>query len=242
MQIKEYLEKSEKTLSLNFRYDEDGKEKQLFAILKEFIRIANCLDVIKKKKFYGRDLEDPIKIIKPELFEQVKFHKDNEGAEKILHAIIGIGTEAGELIETLGKHKFNGEELDAVNIEEELGDICWYLAILLRELNIDFHKMLQKNIDKLYARYGDKFSDEKANNRDLKTERDILEKNTPESQLKNQSEVQSESLGPPPTEAQQETQPENSPEIEPPQVEPETYGTKPPTENTDPNMPNLTIT
>jgi hypothetical protein len=35
---------------------------------------------------------------------------------------------------------------------------------------------MEKNIAKLKARYGDKFSEESAEHRDLKTEREILEK------------------------------------------------------------------
>jgi hypothetical protein len=42
--------------------------------------------------------------------------------------------------------------------------------------NIDFGSILDKNIDKLKARYGDKFSSERAINRDLETEKRILEK------------------------------------------------------------------
>jgi hypothetical protein len=41
--------------------------------------------------------------------------------------------------------------------------------------DIDIEKSFDVNIDKLRARYGDKFSSEKAINRDLETERNILE-------------------------------------------------------------------
>ena len=41
--------------------------------------------------------------------------------------------------------------------------------------DIDIEKSFDVNIDKLKARYGDKFSSEKAINRDLETERNILE-------------------------------------------------------------------
>lgn len=50
----------------------------------------------------------------------------------------------------------------------------WYLA---ERLNIDKFESLTKNILKLVERYGEKFSDIKAINRNLDKEREILEKN-----------------------------------------------------------------
>jgi hypothetical protein len=51
----------------------------------------------------------------------------------------------------------------------------WYIAILLRELDLDFESLLQLNIDKLKARFPEKFTESHALNRDLDKERDILE-------------------------------------------------------------------
>ena len=45
----------------------------------------------------------------------------------------------------------------------------------MNNYDIDIEKSFDVNIDKLKARYGDKFSSEKAINRDLETERNILE-------------------------------------------------------------------
>jgi hypothetical protein len=43
------------------------------------------------------------------------------------------------------------------------------------QYNTDISNILDKNIDKLRARYGDKFSSEKAINRNLEVEKQILE-------------------------------------------------------------------
>lgn len=93
----------------------------------------------------------------------------------MLHGAIGIGTEAGELLDAFKRNIFYGKPLDRVNIKEELGDIMWYIAILCRELDLDMDDILQTNIDKLRARYPEKFSSEHALNRDLEKERKILE-------------------------------------------------------------------
>lgn len=95
--------------------------------------------------------------------------------QRLLHAGIGLATEAGELLDALKKHVFYGKELDRVNLREELGDIFWYCAIVADQLEVDFSQVMERNITKLKARYGDKFTEDKANHRDLNTERTILE-------------------------------------------------------------------
>lgn len=95
--------------------------------------------------------------------------------QRLLHGGIGLATEAGEFLDALKKHVFYGKELDRVNLREEMGDIFWYCAIIADELGVDFSEVMARNITKLKARYGEKFSETKANERDLKTERKILE-------------------------------------------------------------------
>jgi NTP pyrophosphatase (non-canonical NTP hydrolase) len=92
-----------------------------------------------------------------------------------LHMAMGISTEAGELLDVYKKALAYGKEVDMVNIREEAGDLMWYLSNLLRILGIDFEQTLQVNIDKLKTRYPDKFTEDKALNRDLDKEREILE-------------------------------------------------------------------
>jgi NTP pyrophosphatase (non-canonical NTP hydrolase) len=94
----------------------------------------------------------------------------------VLHAAMGLCTESAELLDALKKNMFYGKELDVVNLEEELGDLMWYMAYLLRELDLDFSRILQNNIDKLMIRYPEKFDQAKALDRDLDSERKELEK------------------------------------------------------------------
>ena len=94
---------------------------------------------------------------------------------RILHACMGTTTEAGELVDACKKSMFYGKQLDKVNLAEEAGDVLWYIAILCDELGITFEELFEVTITKLKKRYGDKFSDESAENRDLAAEREILE-------------------------------------------------------------------
>ena len=77
----------------------------------------------------------------------------------IEHMIIGLVTEAGELMDAWKKHKFYGRELDIQNIKEELGDIHWYLGILHDEIGYSEEQARKDNIEKLSIRYPDKFKD-----------------------------------------------------------------------------------
>lgn len=94
---------------------------------------------------------------------------------RILHAAIGCVTESGELLDALKKQIFYGRELDVVNVKEEAGDILWYLAILFDELGTDFETESNRVINKLKTRFPDKFTEDTVYNRDLTTERKILE-------------------------------------------------------------------
>ena len=72
-------------------------------------------------------------------------------------------------------HVKRGTPLDVANAIEEVGDGMWYDAMVLRLLGSSFDQAAQINIDKLKARFPDKFTSENAVNRDLVVEREILE-------------------------------------------------------------------
>lgn len=98
------------------------------------------------------------------------------GDDRLLHAGIGLATESGEFLDALKKHIFYGKPLDRTNLKEEIGDLMWYCAIALDELDSTFGEVQETNIAKLKARYPDKFTEERAETRDLVKERKILEK------------------------------------------------------------------
>lgn len=97
------------------------------------------------------------------------------GLIRLLHAGIGIATEAGEFLDQLKKHVFYGKDLDFTNLKEEIGDMLWYLAIALDELGFTFEEVMSMVIEKLKKRYPEKFTEAEALNRDLETERLVLE-------------------------------------------------------------------
>lgn len=94
---------------------------------------------------------------------------------ELLHAGMGMVTEAGEYMDQMKRHMIYGAPLDHTNLKEELGDMLWYIALAMRALDTNFEKEFLRNIVKLKARFPDKFTMENAINRDLDGERKILD-------------------------------------------------------------------
>lgn len=94
---------------------------------------------------------------------------------RILHAVMGMVTEAGELMDAVKKALIYGKPLDFTNLKEENGDSFWYQALLARAAGFTWEECKERNIDKLRARYPEKFTEDRALNRDLAIERRMLE-------------------------------------------------------------------
>ena len=73
--------------------------------------------------------------------------------EQLTNGLMGLNGEAGEVIDILKKHLYQGHELDREHIVKELGDVAWYLAISAHAIGVDLETIMQMNVDKLKARY-----------------------------------------------------------------------------------------
>ena len=74
-------------------------------------------------------------------------------ADKLLNGCMGLNGEAGECIDLLKKHLFQGHELDREKLIEELGDVLWYCAELAAGLDVGLAEVARRNIEKLRRRY-----------------------------------------------------------------------------------------
>ena len=109
----------------------------------------------------------------------------NQVQAETLHHAMGVCTEAGELMDQLKRHIIYGFDLDATNLIEELGDLSWYMAGIMRTINRTrsgephnpeiASEIMDKNIAKLRKRFKEKFNTHEALNRDLDKERSVLE-------------------------------------------------------------------
>jgi NTP pyrophosphatase (non-canonical NTP hydrolase) len=95
--------------------------------------------------------------------------------DDITHMLFGMQTEVGELTDIFKKSLAYNKDIDWVNVEEELGDIMFYIASFCRINKIDLEDVILTNVNKLEERYKEKFTTEQALNRNLTKEREILE-------------------------------------------------------------------
>lgn len=89
-----------------------------------------------------------------------------DGFKLIVNGAMGLCGEAGEVIDLVKKWVFQGHELYKEDVEEELGDVLWYAAILCEGIGTNMEEVMQKNIEKLKRRYPDGFEVERSVNRD----------------------------------------------------------------------------
>lgn len=101
-------------------------------------------------------------------------HEHPSGIQ-VLHALVGIMGEVGELATQVEGWLWYGKPLDVVNLREELGDSEWYHAEFAEALHTKLGLIMERNIAKLRQRYPGKFNQHDAANRNLQAERGVLE-------------------------------------------------------------------
>lgn len=94
---------------------------------------------------------------------------------RLLHGVFTVDTEAGELLDAFKKTCFYGSDLDLTNIKEECGDVLWGIQLICDAMGWTIDEVIQLNIEKLKARYPEKWAQHEAMNRDLEAEREVLE-------------------------------------------------------------------
>lgn len=156
------------------------------ATIAALIASSEILDGFKKQLFYGKTeklltktahytqvLQDATAVLQQgisadSLTDAIPLNP------RVLHGLLGFVTEAGEIAAVL-RNGVEGKAVDVVNIQEEVSDAAWYVAIIADELQLDFYQGLTNVINKLYVRYPDKFDSFRADNRNLAAERVALE-------------------------------------------------------------------
>lgn len=85
--------------------------------------------------------------------------------QQLQNGLMGLNGEAGEAIDILKKHLFQGHELDKEHIAKELGDCLWYISLAADALDYKLSDIMTANIEKLEARYPEGFDSELSVNR-----------------------------------------------------------------------------
>lgn len=129
------------------------------AAIIEFLRAADAINRWKSVLFYNKD-PNPDGFFRD--FTEIDHH-DFDPAKvtpQLIHAMLGIAAEAGELVEDAAR-AMCGEELDA-NINRESGDIDWYQELLALVSGQSTDENRRQNIARLQKRFPEKFSEDDA--------------------------------------------------------------------------------
>ena len=70
----------------------------------------------------------------------------------LIYTTLGLAGESGEIAEKLKKFLREGDDEYIEEMEDELGDVLWYLARAADELDLSLDDVAEKNLDKLLDR------------------------------------------------------------------------------------------
>lgn len=101
-------------------------------------------------------------------YQQMALRTENGTVQifpRIFNAALGLCGESGEVADLVKKWAFQGHPKDHEKVAEELGDICWYIAIAADALGLTLEEIMYRNIEKLKRRYPDGFETERSVNR-----------------------------------------------------------------------------
>ena len=91
----------------------------------------------------------------------------------LVYGALGLAGESGEVAEIIKKWAFHGHLFNKQELEKELGDVAWYLAIAAHKAGLSLNEVLEHNLEKLEKRYPDGYSSERSVSRDEGTAQEI---------------------------------------------------------------------
>lgn len=165
--MQQYTELALRTLVSGTFNPDKVPAAELTDIMVDVQQITEVTDRLKKALIYGKDMGEFEGDDATEMFAHLN--------PDLVHGILGLFTEAGELMVALSQAVFNKTPIDMVNLREEFGDTMWYQAVISHVAGFTFEEAGLTNIAKLAKRYPERFTPELALNRDIAAERQILE-------------------------------------------------------------------
>ena len=155
----------------------------IFHLLSEFAKAGSNLDkYLKKPLVYGptRVTEEHVAQFAglADIDEPLGEYALTDEQAMFAHGVVGVATEAGELVEALMDVWFFKKPWDRTNVLEEGGDVLWYVVRFLKAAGYTLPEAMERNILKLTNRHhrdGKTFNPEADRNRDTAAERALLE-------------------------------------------------------------------
>lgn len=150
-----------------------GGQDSIREAMGNFIHAARVLSAMKATLFYGKDYEFPSINEAHDLVDE-EFHTDNFDNYQLLHAILGITSESGELLEDVVRlillpdpddcdvddlpKRAEEEKQIRANMLREQGDIDWFQELFALATGRTVDEARIHNIGRLRLRFPDKFS------------------------------------------------------------------------------------
>lgn len=143
-----------------------GRAGIVYALIQKGVDLGFAFETLKKGFFHGHE----------DAAERVEHYRDwwgvasdhpdlgdrdlTENEYFVVWNLIGLFGEVGELGHLVLRRYLWKLDVDNSEFEKELGDVCWYVAMLARRLGFDLDAVMRANIEKLAKRYPTGFSTE----------------------------------------------------------------------------------
>lgn len=93
-------------------------------------------------------------------FASRAIRKESKGKNLIVGFALGLGGEAGEVLDDIKKREYHGRNISIEHTAEELGDVMWYVANIATQLGFSLEDILEYNVHKLTSRYPELYKEE----------------------------------------------------------------------------------
>jgi len=85
----------------------------------------------------------------------------------LFNGVLGLAGEAGECADLVKKHYFQDGRLFVDALEDELGDVMWYVAETARAMGLTLEEVARHNVEKLRKRYPEGFEAQRSLHREV---------------------------------------------------------------------------
>lgn len=185
MNLSEYKEQSARTMSPNY-FPMSISAETIHGIVGVVTEAGELMDALKEAIFYDLKFDREnvreeigdvmwyiMAIVRPEGWDLENIPYEEQSVRSMspnyfpmsistetIRGIMGIVTEAGELMDALKKTMFYGRDIDRDNVRKRINNIMQYIMVIMRSEGWDLEDIMQENIDKLKIRYPEQFTTE----------------------------------------------------------------------------------
>lgn len=106
------------------------------------------------------DMEEPDSLDAYQEFASKAIRHESDGKNLLIGFALGLGGEAGEVLDDIKKREYHGRDIPIEHAAEELGDVLWYVANIANQLGYKLSDIVKMNKEKLTKRYKELYEEE----------------------------------------------------------------------------------